>query len=64
MAKKQLPTTSTQEIDASVAELRERMNDIRMKSIGAKIKNVREVRMIRKDIARLLTARTALTKKA
>lgn len=44
-----------------LAEKRQNLRTIRFGAAGAKSKNVKEVKMIRKDIARIMTAMTALT---
>lgn len=59
MKKKELPTTK-EEIDAKITELRIALHDAYTASMPGKRKNVHEGRMIRKDIARLMTKKTEL----
>ncbi len=48
--------TDTTDIVGKVTELRAQLSKIRFAGNGARSKNVREQRTIRKEIARLLTA--------
>lgn len=46
---------SKQELHKFVQDLREKLRQLRFDLVGGKVKNVREIRHIRKDIARILT---------
>ena len=46
---------SKQELQKFVQDLREKLRQLRFDLVGGKVKNVREIRHIRKDIARILT---------
>ena len=43
------------ELDLLLKEKRERLRSLRFDLVGGKVKNVREVRSIRKDIAKIMT---------
>ena len=43
------------ELQALLSEKRERLRQLRFNISSGKVKNVREIRMIKKDIARILT---------
>ena len=61
MKKTTLPTTK-EEIDAKLTELRVALHDVHANAMPGKRRNVHEGRMIRKDIARLMTKKTELAK--
>lgn len=48
--------------EKSLLSLREKLRELRFKVEGSKSKNVKEVREIKKDIARILTALNQSTK--
>lgn len=52
---KELREKSDVELDRVLAELRSRLQDQRFGLAGRRLKRVREVRDVRKDIARILT---------
>lgn len=52
------------EITAALAELRTQIFDLRSQAVTEKVEDTSRFRKARKDIARLLTARTARLKKA
>ena len=58
MAKKKVTTEST-DVSAKLVELREKLRAIRFALAGSKPKNVKEEKMIRRDIARLETIKSA-----
>jgi large subunit ribosomal protein L29 len=43
------------ELETLLKELREKLRQMRFDLSAGKVKNVREIRMLRKDIARILT---------
>lgn len=51
----ELKQKNKDELQRMLAEERERLRVLRFDLAGGKIKNVREIRKIRKDIARILT---------
>jgi len=59
MKKTELPA-SEEDINKKLQELRITLHNLRASSVGGKHKNVHEGRMIKKDIARLMTRKTAL----
>ena len=59
MKSKDITTKTPADLVKLVAEKREALRLFRFGSAGAKAKNVREGRNIRKDIARILTALNA-----
>lgn len=44
-----------EELRRNVKEIRERLRNLRFDLASGKVKNVREIRQIRKDVARILT---------
>ncbi|HKM40819.1 MAG: 50S ribosomal protein L29 [Patescibacteria group bacterium] len=52
---KDLSTKSETELHKILAEQREKLRDLRFKDSSRQLKNVREIRLIKKDIARILT---------
>lgn len=44
-----------EELRRNVKEIRERLRSLRFDLASGKVKNVREIRQIRKDVARILT---------
>jgi len=44
-----------QELQKNLMELREKLRQLRFDLAAGKVKNIREIRMIKKDIARILT---------
>jgi len=59
MQMKDITTKTPADLRKMVAEKREALRAFRFGGAGAKTKNVREGRVIRKDIARILTALNA-----
>jgi large subunit ribosomal protein L29 len=51
----ELRQKSKQELHKLLQDLREKLRQLRFDLTGGKVKNVREIRHIRKDIARILT---------
>jgi ribosomal protein L29 len=51
-------------LQKDLAELREKFNDMKVKSRMGQVKNTNELKSIRKDIARIMTALTVLTTKS
>jgi large subunit ribosomal protein L29 len=51
----ELRQKSPKELQRILMENREKLRQLRFDLISGKVKNVREVRMLRKDIARILT---------
>ena len=64
MEMKDITTKTAADLKKMVADKREALRVFRFGGAGAKAKNVREGRAIRKDIARILTALTAQSKSA
>ena len=64
MEMKDITTKTQADLQKMVADKREALRVFRFGAAGAKAKNVREGRAIRKDIARMLTALTAQSKAA
>lgn len=56
MKMKEIQSKTREDLSRMVAEKREMLRVFRFGSAGAKTKNVREGRALRKDIARMLTA--------
>ncbi len=46
---------SDKELQRTLKELRERLRQLRFDLAAGKVKNIREIRAIKKDIARILT---------
>ncbi len=55
MKTKELRQKSEKELQKLLQELRERLRKLRFDLVSGKVKNVREIRQTRKDIARILT---------
>lgn len=55
MKAKELKIKSHAELRALLAEKKERLRVLRFDLAGGKVKNVREIRQTKKDIARMLT---------
>lgn len=51
----ELQQKSKTELQARLAESRERLRQLRFDLVSGKVKNVKEIREIKKDIARILT---------
>jgi len=51
----ELKQKSPKELQRILKEDREKLRQLRFNLISGKVKNVREIRMLRKDIARILT---------
>jgi large subunit ribosomal protein L29 len=49
----------SEELKVQIATLRERLFDLRTQTVAEKVEKVSEFRVIRRDIARLLTERRA-----
>jgi ribosomal protein L29 len=64
MKMKDITTKTAPDLQKMLAEKRESLRVFRFGAAGAKSKNVREGRAIRKDIARMLTALGAQAKAA
>ncbi len=52
---KELRKKTKKELNRSLREKRERLRQLRFDLTSGKVKNVREIRAIKKDIARILT---------
>ena len=59
---KELRLKNDNELKRDLAALREKTRELRFKALSQEVKNVREVRGIRKDIARILTLLKERTK--
>ncbi|MDB5239263.1 MAG: Ribosomal protein [Candidatus Parcubacteria bacterium] len=59
MKMKEITTKTSTDLQKMLGDKREALRVFRFGAAGAKSKNVREGRAIRKDIARMLTAMTA-----
>jgi len=57
---KDIAGKSMPDLEKSLAEAREALRNFRFNTAGGKIKNVKEGRVIKKNIARLETAKTVL----
>lgn len=55
MKTQELRQKSKSELEKLLAENRERLRQLRFDLVSGKVKNVREIRKIKKDIARILT---------
>lgn len=51
----ELREKSKSELNKLLQDLRERLRQLRFDLVSGKVKNVREIRKIKKDIARILT---------
>ena len=60
----EIKNKTTKELESEVADKRVALRTFRFGFAGSKVKNVREGRALRKDIARRLTQIQALSKKA
>lgn len=61
---KDITTKTPADLQKMISDKREALRVFRFGAAGAKAKNVREGRAIRKDIARMLTAMTAQVRAA
>lgn len=52
-------TIDSKDVESKIAELREKMRTMRFSLAGSRTKNVKEQKTLRREIARLETARTA-----
>ena len=52
---KELKTKEISELHRLLAELRDKLRDLRFKDSNKQLKNVRDLRVIKKDIAKILT---------
>ena len=52
---KELKNKSISELHKILAEKRERLRELRFKDAAKQLKNIREIRFLRKDAARILT---------
>ncbi|MEK7646151.1 MAG: 50S ribosomal protein L29 [Patescibacteria group bacterium] len=59
MNMKELTTKTPESLKQLIAEKKEALRTFRFGSVGAKAKNVKEGRTIRKDIARMMTVLSA-----
>ncbi len=57
MKMKELREKTDRELDRLLAELRDKVRDMRFKIASRQLSDVRDVRAARKDIARILTIR-------
>ena len=66
MSKKTNPINelASAELDAKLTENREKLLHLRLRKQTGQVEKTHELRILRKDIARLETARTAKNKKA
>ncbi len=55
MKAKDLRKKSDNELEKMLEEKRKRLYQLRSDLVAGKVKNVREIRMVKKDIARILT---------
>ncbi len=55
MKAKELREKTTKELHQLLKELREKIVKLRFDMASGKVKNIREIRFIKKDIARILT---------
>ena len=55
MKTKELRQKSKNELQKTLQELREKLRQLRFNLVSGKVKNVREIRMIKKNIAQILT---------
>ncbi len=55
MKTKELKQKSKDELQKFLQNLREKLRQLRFDLVSGKVKNVREIRQIKKDIARILT---------
>ena len=55
MKTKELKQKSKDELQKLLQNLREKMRQLRFNLASGKVKNIREIRQIKKDIARILT---------
>lgn len=55
MKAKELKQKSKDELQKLLQNLREKLRQLRFDLVSGKVKNVREIRQIKKDIARILT---------
>lgn len=53
---KEIKIKTSQELQYLLAELRTKLEDLRLKARQKQLKNVREVRFIKRDIARVMLA--------
>jgi len=60
---KELKKKTGKELNQLLSESREKLRDLRFKDANKQLKNIREIRLIRKTIAQVLTLMN-LTKKA
>ena len=60
---KELKKKTGKELNQILSESREKLRDLRFKDANKRLKNIREIRLIRKTIAQVLTLMN-LTKKA
>ena len=55
MELKELKTKTIPELHNILSDLRDKLRDLRFKDSNKQLKNIREIRKIKKDIARVLT---------
>jgi len=60
----ELREKKTAELDRLLVELREQLHGLRFKDAGKQLKGVRDIRVVRKDIARVLTVKKEQAAKA
>jgi len=53
---KEIKTKSKSELQKILAESRDKLRDLRFKDASKQLKNVRDIRKLRQDIARVMTA--------
>ncbi len=52
---KEINLKSPAELQTLIEESRQKLEELRAKAVGGRLKNIREIRSIKKDIARALT---------
>lgn len=52
----ELKSKSSADLQKKIGELRDRLHGLKMDLAAGKVKNVREINVVKKDIARMLTA--------
>ncbi len=62
MKKDQKEIKTIVEVEKSLADLREKLRAIHFGTTGSKVKNVKEQKNLRREVARMETMKTALNK--
>ncbi|MBI4120436.1 MAG: 50S ribosomal protein L29 [Parcubacteria group bacterium] len=55
LSAKELKTKSSQELKGLLSQERSKLRDLRFKLSGAQVKNVQETKVVKKNVARILT---------